>query len=784
MEEMLYLFGFGVGLLVLIGSIFGVIAFVALGKTRDEIKEINKRLDFLSRKITSFDLPTPKLEKSDIRVEVTLPAEKPPEKQPPPISQPLGDIPQGIAIFDEPSSPADKKTSRIEVNVPPVAPMSEKAEKESQWWENFEKNVGQRWMTWLGAFVLFLSAGFFVKYAFDNQWIGPTARIVMGLVAGIVCIIVGDRFLRKEMRALGQGLLGLGMAVLYVSIFSGHALYDLYPQTITFAMLVSVTMAGMALAVLHNAIGIAILAVIGGFLTPLMVSTGKDARDALFLYVTILDLGVLGVAFFKKYRALDIIAFLGTCTLFLGWFSTFYRSKMVLPVMLWVGMFFLIFLILPFVYHLRKRESIPVERFVMAMANAAWAFLWAYALLHYEYPFTLGFVALAMGGAYISLGVFTRKRVSGDSRALLGFVTLAVAFLTAAIPLQLRLSGITLAWAIEAPVLLYLGYRYTYRPVRIFAAIIMVMSVGRLFLEHFPLHKALFIPVINIHFAGAMCVPVAMILFAYVAHRFSKQGTSFDKTIGDIAALAAGFLVLIICHNEMGSYIKYTTTLSFYKSAVICVWLIGSAGFVYAGRRLNKDALHISGFVALVYALILGAAAFDAKFPEMSLIFLNRRFLLTLTGIVGLFAFAKMQMILPESFCKAGKPAAAVMAWMGVFGLLILLSVETYGYLRQTIQDYSQNRYASQMALSIVWGLYAVVALIVGFAKRIRPLRFGALALFGVTTLKLILFDMSMVKQIYRIVTFVALGLLMIGASYLYHIVEKKLVQPESGESK
>jgi uncharacterized membrane protein len=97
------------------------------------------------------------------------------------------------------------------------------------------------------------------------------------------------------------------------------------------------------------------------------------------------------------------------------------------------------------------------------------------------------------------------------------------------------------------------------------------------------------------------------------------------------------------------------------------------------------------------------------------------------------------------------------------------------------MEDGQKARYAAQMSLTIVWGAFAIAWLVVGFWKQIRSLRLAMLALFGVTALKLVLLDTSNVKQLYRIVLFVILGLLMIGASYLYHLAEKRFGKADEG---
>ena len=113
--------------------------------------------------------------------------------------------------------------------------------------------------------------------------------------------------------------------------------------------------------------------------------------------------------------------------------------------------------------------------------------------------------------------------------------------------------------------------------------------------------------------------------------------------------------------------------------------------------------------------------------------------------------------------------------------LLILLSVESYHFCLDNIDDFNQSRWSARMSVSIVWSVFALALLLFGFRRQLRAVRIAALGLFGLTAVKLILLDLAGQKQIYRIISFVALGLLMIGASYLYHRVEKRLEKTTEG---
>lgn len=653
-----------------------------------------------------------------------------------------------------------------------------------EWGTWFEENVGKRWMTWAGALALFFSAAFFLKHAFENQWIGPSGRVILGIAAGILLLIAGDYHLRKGMRALGQGLLGGGLAILYVSLFAAFSFYRLMPQIPAFTAMVVVTAAGMAFAILHDAPPLAFLAVLGGFLTPIMVSTGEVVRDPLFAYLTVLDLGVLGAAVFKRWRRLDILAFVGTWFFYGVWFVDTLPFSTVTPALLWIACFYLIFLLIPFVYQLRTGTETPVERFLMALANAVVAFCFAYRLLRQDYQFVLGFVALSMSACYLAMAVLCRSRTPKDAKTLFAFVSLSVVFLTLAVPLHLKVHGITMAWAVEGPVLVYLGYAYRYRPVRIAGALVVALAVLRLLSAHWPLHVGLYVPFINRSFLSAMTVPLGAAAYAVVHSRFSAIETPLDRYGKIGAALLAGFLALVIVHSEChGWLLQIAPDLKMQPqylahSVSPIIWAIGAIGFLLGSFLVRSRASFYGGLVALACGIVLSMISFGVSAGPNYTLVLNVRFFAGLSVAAAIFAFHSV----PKKYChfqsKSDRYAAKGVLIAAALFPLVLLSAEVVTYCQETIRGYQRRRWLSQMSLSIVWGLYAVAALVVGFRRNIRELRIGALVLLGVTGIKLVLVDMAWVQQIYRVISFVVIGLIMMLASYLYHRLEKRLKDP------
>lgn len=764
-----------------VGGILGIIALVRVVSVRKDLFRVRRDLEAVQSCLGGLQRPIPPATESLTAPVAAQSAERPPPGKvyaealaaPPP-------LPPGITAGAAAGRPlAGPPPGPPEAMPAPAAPAGGRLER-------LESKIGQRWIAWVGAIVLFFSAAFFLKHAFENDWIGPTGQVVICALAGLAILACGSRFIVKGWRTLGQSLMGLGLAILYASFFAAFSLYaqPVMSQSTAFAFMVAVTLAGMVLAVLHNALTIAFLAVLGGVLAPVLVSTGQDARDALFTYLLLLNLGVLGVAFFRGWRLLDTLAMAGTFALYAGWYGKFYQPTSLGPALAWLGAFYVVLLALPFLYHLVRKRSFTIEQFIMALANAAFAAGFAWHMLREEYLFTMGFVALGMAAAYLALGAIIRRRLPEDARALFGVIAMTVTFLTLAVPLQLRAHGIMLAWVAEAPVLAYLAYRFGYRPVRVFAGAVLALAVGRLFLAevHWPLHAGLFAPFINRQFISAMSVPAAAALYALIHHRFRAQATGLDRAMKLAAALGAGLVALIVLHAELHGWLKNDLSDHAAGSAVTALWAIGALLYLLSGARARQAAPWVWGVGAFVLgvAAVLGVAVFVQDLGAKHVLFANARFMANLLVMLSLLGYARVIGRATTARAGAAGVFAAIFFVAGVVGLLALLSAEAYSYCSDVIADYTRARRAGQMSITLVWGLYAASLLFLGFWKRWRPLRLGGLALFGVSALKLVLVDLTHLKDIYRIISFLVLGLLMLGASYLYHKLEKRLASPRS----
>src|SRR5882724_6440964 len=451
---------FVIGLLIAIC----VLPFVALAKAntaKRALDDIAARLSSLEKEVRGFERDTVPIRESQAAVAAT-------ETAPPPvrITTPASDVPEKESV------PPPIPERFVQATVPQIAAPRRPP-------INWEQFMGAKLFAWIGGLALFLGVAFFVKYSFEHNLIPPELRVAIGFVVGVGLLIGGLLLKRKENAVTAQTLCATGILVLYTVTFACRSYYHFafFGLIPTFLLMTLITAVAFLLAVRLNAIVVAILGLAGGFLTPVLLSTGQDRPLGLFVYIALLDIGLLAASQRQRWNALPILGAAGTALTQIGWIGTFFVSEKyfagnkVLVVMAVFAGFQTLFL--GAVAWAKRTEKMNRELTGSALGLAAVAMLSAFYLLSFQtlgqrpallfsYIFLvdLGLLALtlldaklvvveALAGlaAFIFLGAWTSNYLTGQNLYTALAFYFVFALFHAATPLALqRLRKTTLPW--------------------------------------------------------------------------------------------------------------------------------------------------------------------------------------------------------------------------------------------------------------------------------------------------------------------------------------------------
>ncbi len=419
--------------------------------------------------------------------------------------------------------------------------------------QDLESRIASHWFNRIGITAVLIGVSYFLKFAFENNWIGPTGRVAIGLLAGIAIVIWSERFRAKDYKAFSYSLKAVGIGTLYLSLWAAFQVYHLVGSGVAFAMMLAVTAATAAMALAEDAQILAAFALAGGFSTPLLLSTGVNRELALFSYVALLDLATLFLVIFRPWRRLLVMSYGGTLILYLGWYWTFYSRPQLSMTLGFATLFFAIFAVAPLVAIQPEHENaifaaIPA---VLAFVNAGVYFLQAYDMIHDVNKTSMAWFALALAAVYIFLSrqVHSRKLTEGAAE-ILYFLHLAVAigFITVAIPIRLNAHWITIGWFIEAGVLLWVANRVKSDFLNVLALAALVLGVVRLLIfDNFETTQLVF----NMRMAT---YAVAVAVLGAVAWYAEQRDDESAQMVGSVSLVALNALALIALSREVTDF--------------------------------------------------------------------------------------------------------------------------------------------------------------------------------------------------------------------------------------
>jgi len=288
-------------------------------RARREAREVHENLKALSQRLDHFERRLMDLRRESRGTEVApAPVQvAPPVYAPPPVAvEPPAPAPAPAAsttvppTATPPAAPPPAPPAVPSFRVSPPQPPSRGFD-----WENI---ISVRAFAWLGGIAFFLGAALFLQYSIQRGLISPAMRVAIGLVVGSAALIWGDSLRARSMWA-GQATSGAGVAVLYASFFAAHTRYQLIGTTVTFAAMALVTVVAGLLAVRRKASILAVIGLIGGFLTPYLLATKEDHPVGLLAYVLLLDVGILAVARKRSWAVLPLLGLAGSAMLYAGW---------------------------------------------------------------------------------------------------------------------------------------------------------------------------------------------------------------------------------------------------------------------------------------------------------------------------------------------------------------------------------------------------------------------------------------------------------------------------------
>ncbi|WP_027075272.1 DUF2339 domain-containing protein [Maribacter antarcticus] len=773
-----------------------------LGKLLEKIELLLKRLEGFNAEVNELKKDVLKLRNSPLE-EVDTPIEA--------ISQ--ENQPKEITVEIE--KPVDFTASPIEKEEPIPAQKQAAIPKKGK--SDIEKFIGENLINKIGILITIIGVVIGAKYSIENNLISPLTRIILGYALGLGLIGFGIK-LKVKYTSYSAVLVSGALAIMYFITFAGYSFYELFPQIFAFGLMLLITVFGVVASLNYNKQIIAHIGLVSAYAVPFLLSNDSGNVTILFSYIAIINLGILFISLKKYWKALYYVSFAFTWLSYLVWRVFSYRSEEHYQLaLLFLVLFFIIFYATFLGYKLIKSEKLKVSDVFMLLLNSFIFYALGFSLLeeHETGQHLLGLFTLANAIVHFGVTAFIYKNKLADKNIFYLAASLVLTFITIAIPVQLDGNWVTLLWTAEATLLFWIGrskqvkaYEYMSYPLLVLAFLSLTQDWGNSYNSgYYHDDYTSMTPILNSTFLTGLLFLIAFSFINWIQNKYALVPANSKKNfISKIMVFVIPSILLFVLYSVFYLELEYYFYKLFWASEIAIqdadgyditnhnydlkdfqsIWLINYSLFFMSllslvnNVKLKNRAL---GIITLVLAIMVGLVFLTGGLYTLSELrdsylsgTLNAYYNITNYNIWIRYVPFTFFGLLVVSIYKLIQQDFLHINFKIPFELLIhtsilwIVSSELINWMAIAESDQSYK-----LGMSILWGVYALLLIILGIWKNKKYLRISAIMLFGLTLVKLFFYDIASLNGISKTIVFVSLGLLLLIISFLYNKYKYKI---------
>ena len=673
------------------------------------------------------------------------------------------------------------------------------------------------WLNAIGVITLVLGIGFFVKYAIDQDWINEIGRVALGVAVGGIVAGIAHK-LSTKYHVFSSVLMGGSLAILYTTITLAFREYQLFNQTVTFIILSVITVLAVCLSIAYKRQELAIFAFIGGMLAPLLISTGNGNHLVLFSYIFLLNTGVLIVAVRQRWLLVDKFSYVLTYLYLVAWIVLKVNKEYQADAIFFTSLFFLQFMVLLVLRYIKnsKEKSDVGQLLYITVVN--FTSLICFFMIQANSMGTNYLGVIIVGMALINalfIVLTTRAKTAPiDKNFTYTLLAITIGLVSLAIPVQLSKVYITIVWAVEMSVLFWIWTRSKANLFRIGSIVLGVLTLVSYLMDIRSFNPTLIydieedknsivdiLPIIINQYTLTGIVILLSFFFIYyitgkkpvveedtIGLKGMQQPTSAEihKVLTSLLLVLAYGIGFLEISYQVGARIEYPNlgvTDGIYKFFSLVTYTVVYAAIylVFYKKKMTKlfysINLAVSGILLLLFAIAVSSLRKDIfYFGEYSPAYFTLH--LVAIGAFAYFYFRlynNIQLLSVESYKWVHALLFASLVLLSSVELdnLVVWMVSTEETYKAVLSDVHAYGYP------ILWGLMAMLLMIIGMNKEKAELRKLSLISFGIIILKFYLYDVWRMNQGGKIASFVVLGVILLVVSFLLERIKLLLKDKE-----
>lgn len=708
--------------------------------------------------------------------------------------------PPRIVVTQTSSVKAQPEVARPVVDAPPQQRPPAPPPPQKGAWERFldnnpdlEKFIGENLINKIGIAILVLGLGFLVNLAIAHEYIGKVGQVLLGIGAGAVLMVIAHR-LRKKLRAFSSVLVAGGLSVLYFTIYIGFQEYDLFTQVQAFAIMVVITALAVVFAVAYDRRELAVIALLGGFGAPFMVSKGDGNFKVLFTYLLILDAGMLVLALIKRWNIVHLVAYGLTLIVFGAWAAGPYTGLEPRPWswgFVFATGFHLVFFAMAVGYNLRHNLQFRPLEFGLLVSNTAGYYAAGMHFLsdaeRYASPKWTGLFTAALGLFHAVFAFILYRRQQVPRNLVLLLIGLALTLCTLAVPVQLQGYTITLFWAAEAMLLVWFAQRAGLPLVQRGAVIVAVLGLISLLMDLDAFYNYLrpeLPPIANAGWVTGMVVVLSMVGLWWLWSRQVAKGEEGMRimpgvglkpfaTMALVIAIGLGYLVNLLELRNQGAKLLSNEGVRMATMVFTLLYVLGVEFFTRKqGMLVRRVVFAVAALVLVVYVTGFYRASMTSL--EEMLLGSARGFGIHYAALLCCVVLVVRLALLARAVMPRPSQGWSIYLWAMCAYLVVLASQELDHLMVLVNHTPDQGMYAAlhkarRAGYPILWGVGSFLFMWYGMRNKLKTVRIIALVLFGITLVKLFLFDLRGISEGGKVAAFICLGILLLVVSFMYN---------------
>jgi uncharacterized membrane protein len=720
------------------------------------------------------------------------------------------ETPVEIRVNEVMNTPSQTRTP-----VQPVQPQQSFYDRFRENNPDLEKFIGENILSKVAITILVIGIAFFVKYAIDKDWINEIARVGIGILCGGIVLGFAHR-LRKNFKAFSSVLVSGGIAIFYFTIGIAFHEYHLFGQTMAFVLMLVITSFSVFISVMYDRQELAVLSLIGGFATPFMVSTGQGNYQVLFTYVLILDLGMLVLAYLRKWNLLNILSYAFTMLLYFGWLQTKVIGQENAPykgAMIFAAVFYVVFIIMSLIHNIKEKRKFGVVDITILVSNTFLFYGAGMQILNYYHQELQGLFSMLLSAFNLVCSWLLYKKFKADQKLVYLMIGLTLTFVTLVAPVQLHGNYITIFWAAESVLLLWLSQKSNIVMSRFASVLIMVLMCLSLFMDwgqmYTAYHEVKPAIILNKAFITGIICALSMLASAILLRKetetLSWARMNFNP-IGYRNFLQIAFVTLLYFTGMFElvyqmNRVTYGVTVTIVAGAYHFIYflLLNIAVSKWENRKAGA-LLFIFNYINAVAFVVIFAALPYVDFKD-NMLQMDRSYVGFTAHYASIICFVATLLLMRSWLRKEEnkEKSAALNTVFVAIAIVYVSSLELILHVSQLViggvknmtdtelmakamELNSAETHIVKIGFPILWGLLAFAFLFMGMKKQNKALRIMSLILIGVILLKLFTFDIKDASEAGKIVAFIILGVVLLIISFMYQKIKKLIIddKPET----